>query len=126
MTDDTRFPPGFLWGVATSAYQIEGSPLADGAGVSIWHRFAHTPGNVVNDENGDVACDHYNRYRGDVELMKEIGLTGYHFSTYAIFPTALVLTTVLVGVLRASYDVLTKDIFRVAGLRRRAILVGQR
>ena len=50
--------------------------------------------------------------------------TGYHFSTYAIFPTALVLTTVLVGVLRASYDVLTKDIFRVAGLRRRAILVG--
>jgi beta-glucosidase len=81
MSEFLRFPDGFLWGAATSAYQVEGSPVADGAGVSIWHRFAHTPGNVVNDENGDVACDHYNRYRDDVELMREIGLSGYHFST---------------------------------------------
>jgi beta-glucosidase len=75
------FPDGFLWGAATSAYQVEGSPLADGAAVSIWHRFAHTPGNMVNDENGDVACDHYNRFRDDVGVMKEIGLNAYHFST---------------------------------------------
>jgi beta-glucosidase len=79
--DLLRFPDGFLWGAATSAYQVEGSPLADGAGVSIWHRFAHTPGNVVNDENGDIACDHYNRYREDVALMGELGLKAYHFST---------------------------------------------
>lgn len=76
-----RFPDGFLWGAATSAYQVEGSPLADGAGRSIWHSFAHTPGNMVNDENGDVACDHYHRYRDDVALMREIGLNAYHFST---------------------------------------------
>lgn len=76
-----RFPEGFLWGAATSAYQVEGSPLADGAGVSIWHRFAHTPGNMVNDENGDVACDHYNRYQDDIAVMRELGLNAYHFST---------------------------------------------
>jgi beta-glucosidase len=75
------FPDGFLWGAATSAYQVEGSPLADGAGVSIWHRFAHTLGNMVGDETGDVACDHYNRFRDDVGVMKEMGLNAYHFST---------------------------------------------
>lgn len=51
-----KFPDCFLWGTATSAYQVEGSLLADGAGVSICHRFAHTPANAVNGENGDVAC----------------------------------------------------------------------
>lgn len=75
-----RFPDGFLWGAATSAYQIEGSPLADGAGPSIWHRFAHTPGNTTNDETGDVACDHYRRYEDDVALMAELGLGAYRFS----------------------------------------------
>lgn len=74
------FPAAFLWGAATSAYQIEGSPLADGAGPSIWHHFCHTPGRVVNNETGDVACDHYNRYREDVALMKSIGLQAYRFS----------------------------------------------
>ncbi len=64
------FPSDFLWGAATSAYQIEGSPLADGAGPSIWHRFSHTPGHVARDETGDVACDHYRRYREDVALMR--------------------------------------------------------
>ncbi|HYL06215.1 MAG TPA: GH1 family beta-glucosidase [Thermoanaerobaculia bacterium] len=74
------FPDGFLWGAATSAYQIEGSPLADGAGPSNWHRFTHTPGLVPSGETGDVACDHYRRYAGDVELMRGLGLNAYRFS----------------------------------------------
>jgi beta-glucosidase len=77
---DFRFPDGFLWGAATSAYQIEGSPLADGAGASIWHRFSHTPGMVTNGDTGDVACDHYRRWAEDVRVMKELGLRGYRFS----------------------------------------------
>jgi beta-glucosidase len=75
-----HFPPGFLWGTATSAYQIEGSPLADGAGPSIWHRFAHTPGRTHNGETGDVACDHYRRFAADVALMQQLGLNAYRFS----------------------------------------------
>ena len=78
--NDELFPDHFLWGAATSAYQIEGAPLADGAGPSIWHRFVRTPGRVHNGETGDVACDHYHRYRDDVALMKELGLTSYRFS----------------------------------------------
>ncbi len=74
------FPQGFLWGCATSAYQIEGSPLADGAGPSIWQRFAHTPGLMVGGDTGDVACDHYNRYKEDVALMKRLGMQAYRFS----------------------------------------------
>ncbi|MDQ2931990.1 MAG: GH1 family beta-glucosidase [Gemmatimonadota bacterium] len=80
MSRDYRFPDRFLWGAATSAYQIEGYPLADGAGPSIWERFAHTPGNVVNDDTGDIATDHYHRFRDDVKLMRELGLTSYRFS----------------------------------------------
>ena len=76
----TRFPADFVWGAATSAYQIEGSPLADGAGPSIWQRFSHTPGKMTNGDTGDVACDHYHRYREDVGLMREIGLNAYRFS----------------------------------------------
>ncbi|HET9490734.1 MAG TPA: GH1 family beta-glucosidase [Methylomirabilota bacterium] len=75
-----RFPPRFLWGTATSAYQIEGSPLADGAGPSIWHRFTHTPGLVRDGATGDVACDHYRRYLDDVALMRSLGTTAYRFS----------------------------------------------
>jgi beta-glucosidase len=75
-----QFPSSFLWGAATSAYQIEGSPLADGAGPSIWHRFVRTPGLVKNGDTGDVACDHYNRMKDDVALMKHLGLTAYRFS----------------------------------------------
>jgi beta-glucosidase len=74
------WPPGFLWGAATSAYQIEGSPLADGAGPSIWHRFAHTPGRVLDGDTGDVACDHYRRSDEDVALMAALGLSAYRFS----------------------------------------------
>ncbi|HEX3554001.1 MAG TPA: GH1 family beta-glucosidase [Thermoanaerobaculia bacterium] len=74
------FPDGFLWGAATSAYQVEGSPLADGAGPSIWHRFTRTPWLVPSGDNGDVACDHYRRYPEDVRLMRELGLNAYRFS----------------------------------------------
>ncbi|NZA28434.1 beta-glucosidase [Luteimonas sp. SJ-92] len=77
---DFRFPEGFLWGAATAAHQIEGSPLADGAGPSIWTRFAHTPGMTHNGDTGDVACDHYRRWRQDVALMRELGLKAYRFS----------------------------------------------
>jgi len=75
-----NFPEGFLWGAATSAYQVEGSPLADGAGPSIWHRFAHTPGRMLEGQTGDVACDHYRRFREDVGLMHDLGLRAYRFS----------------------------------------------
>ena len=80
MQNTTPFPEDFLWGAATSAYQIEGSPLADGAGASIWHRYAHTPGRIANDDTGDIACDHYRRYADDVELMARLGLNAYRFS----------------------------------------------
>lgn len=80
MTTDWIFPADFLWGAATSAYQIEGAPLADGAGPSIWHRFAHTPGRTARGETGDVACDHYHRFRDDVALMRSLGLNAYRFS----------------------------------------------
>ena len=79
--DKRQFPEGFLWGAATAAHQIEGSPLADGAGPSIWTRFAHTPGMMLNGDTGDVACDHYNRWKSDVALMKQLGLKAYRFST---------------------------------------------
>ena len=74
------FPEPFLWGAATSAYQVEGSPLADGAGASIWHRFSHTPGLVRDGDTGDVACDQYRRYADDVALMKRLGFNAYRFS----------------------------------------------
>src|SRR5438105_4283742 len=80
MSEDSSFPQGFLWGAATAAYQVEGSPLSDGAGPSIWHRFAHTPGTIRDGDTGDVACDHYRRFREDVALMRELGLTAYRFS----------------------------------------------
>ena len=79
-TPQPMFPAGFLWGCATSAYQIEGSPLADGAGASNWHRFVRTPGAVHDGDTGDVACDHYRRWRDDVGLMRQLGLRGYRFS----------------------------------------------
>ncbi len=75
-----EFPKGFLFGAATSAYQIEGSPLADGAGPSNWHRFAHTPGLVTGGDDGDVACDHYRRSSEDVALMRGLSLEAYRFS----------------------------------------------
>ena len=80
MHNAVRFPDSFLWGAATSAYQIEGSPLADGAGPSIWQRFTHSPGLTANGETGDTACDHYRRWESDIAVMRELGLNAYRFS----------------------------------------------
>jgi len=75
-----KFANDFLWGTATASYQIEGAYNEDGKGESIWDSFAHTPGKIVKDYNGDIACDHYHRYQEDIALMKEIGVNSYRFS----------------------------------------------
>ncbi len=74
------FPKNFYWGVATSAYQIEGAWNEDDKGPSIWDTYAHTPGKIKNGDTGDVANDHYHRYKEDVKLIKEIGANAYRFS----------------------------------------------
>ena len=74
------FPDDFRWGSAPAAYQIEGAVAEDGRGMSIWDTFSHTPGRVLGGDTGDVACDHYHRYREDVGLMAELGLHDYRFS----------------------------------------------
>ncbi|MFD7921328.1 GH1 family beta-glucosidase [Streptomyces sp. NPDC059740] len=74
------FPPGFVWGAATAAYQVEGAAAEDGRTPSIWDTFSHTPGRVLGGDTGDVAADHYHRYRDDVRLMKDLGLAAYRFS----------------------------------------------
>src|SRR5207244_2285579 len=80
-TDLARgFPPGFLWGAATAAYQIEGAAAEDGKGPSIWDTFCRVPGAIATGETGDVSCDHYHRWREDVALMRELGLGAYRFS----------------------------------------------
>src|SRR5262245_46903520 len=76
-----QFPRGFYWGTGTSSYQIEGAWNEDGKGESIWDRYAHTPGNIKNNDTGDIANDHYHRYKEDVALMKrELGANAYRFS----------------------------------------------
>ena len=75
-----HFPPNFLWGTATSAYQIEGAWNEDGKGPSIWDTFCHTSGKIHKNQTGDLAVDHYHRYQDDVRLMKELGLKAYRFS----------------------------------------------
>ncbi len=74
------FPDSFTWGVSTAAYQIEGAYNEDGRGPTIWDMRSHTPGRVWNGHTGDVACDHYHRYKEDVALMKGLGINGYRFS----------------------------------------------
>ncbi|KAH1222798.1 Beta-glucosidase 18 [Glycine max] len=74
------FPEGFLFGTSTSSYQIEGAPFEDGRGLSNWDVFSHTPGKIKNDENGDIADDHYHRYLEDIELMSSLGVNVYRFS----------------------------------------------
>ncbi|MFC8263655.1 GH1 family beta-glucosidase [Streptomyces sp. NPDC057291] len=76
----TLFPTGFVWGAATAAYQVEGAAAEGGRTPSIWDTFSHTPGKVLGGDTGDVAADHYHRYRDDVALMKELGLKAYRFS----------------------------------------------
>jgi len=82
------FPQGFLWGTATSSYQIEGAVREGERGESIWDRFCRVPGKVAHGDTGEVACDHYHRYRDDVENLKQLGVGGYRFSTAwpRIFP----------------------------------------
>ena len=76
----SKFPHDFLWGVATSSYQIEGAAYEDGKGLSIWDTFCKVPGAIANGDHGDVANDHYHLYKSDVALMKEMGVGGYRFS----------------------------------------------
>ncbi len=81
MSTTRPFPDGFLFGAATAAYQIEGAAFEDGRTASIWDTFARVPGAVANGDTGDVACDHYHRYADDVQVMKQLGLQTYRFST---------------------------------------------
>jgi beta-glucosidase len=85
------FPQNFLWGTATSSYQIEGAWKEDGRGESIWDRFAHTSGRIWNNHTGDVAVDHYHRYKEDVQLMRALGARTYRFSISwpRIFPQGI-------------------------------------
>ncbi|MFJ5552182.1 GH1 family beta-glucosidase [Streptomyces sp. NPDC093225] len=78
--DLAAFPPGFSWGTATSAYQIEGAVAADGRGPSIWDTFSRTPGAVAGGDHGDTACDHYHRWPEDIALMRRLGTDAYRFS----------------------------------------------
>lgn len=80
MTEFPQFPPGFLFGTATSAYQIEGGWHEDGKGLSIWDVFSHTPGKIKTGETGDVACDTYHDFQTDIDIMRELGLNAYRFS----------------------------------------------
>src|SRR5947208_15573719 len=79
-TTSSGFPNGFLWGTATSAYQIEGAVNEDGRGPAIWDRFSHTPGTISDHSNGDTATDHYRLYKEDIQLMKALGAKAYRFS----------------------------------------------
>lgn len=80
MSTFLSFPTNFIWGAATSSYQIEGAWNEDGKGESIWDRFTHTAGHVIDGSNGDEACDHYHRWPEDIALMQSIGLQAYRFS----------------------------------------------
>ena len=75
-----KFPPNFVWGVATSSFQIEGAAHEDGKGPSIWDRFCDIPGNIADASNGDVACDHYHRLNEDLDLIASLGVDAYRFS----------------------------------------------
>ena len=74
------FPPGFLWGAATAAYQIEGAPAEDGKGPSVWDAFSHQPGRTTHGDTGDIACDSYHRVDEDVALLAGLSAGAYRFS----------------------------------------------
>jgi beta-glucosidase len=78
--DHAALPDDFLWGTATSAYQIEGAVAEDGRAPSIWDTFSHTPGKTAGGDHGDVACDHYHRWREDIALMRQLGVNAYRLS----------------------------------------------
>ncbi|CAB9498958.1 2H-1,4-benzoxazin-2-yl glucoside beta-D-glucosidase [Seminavis robusta] len=78
--DIVAFPKGFLFGSATSSYQVEGAAHEDGRGMTVWDTFCYQGGHVLNNDTGDVACDHYHLFERDVQLMKQLGLQGYRFS----------------------------------------------
>ena len=88
MNNLVKFPKGFVFGAATSAYQIEGASGADGKSPSIWDTFCKKPGRIKNSDTGDIACNHYNRYVNDIRLMSELRLRSYRFSVSwpRIFP----------------------------------------
>lgn len=79
-TNKVVFPQNFLWGTATASYQIEGAWNEDGKGASIWDTFTHQTGKIYENQNGDIACDHYHRWKEDISLMKQLGLKAYRFS----------------------------------------------
>lgn len=79
-TDRLEFPDGFLWGAATASYQVEGAATEGGRTPSIWDTWSHIPGNTANGDTGDIAIDHYHRWRDDIAIMKELGLKAYRFS----------------------------------------------
>ncbi|MBV9945757.1 MAG: beta-glucosidase [Myxococcales bacterium] len=89
MANRVHFPDGFVWGTATSSYQIEGAASEDGRGESIWDRYVRTPSNIKDASSGDVACDHYHRFRDDVALLASLGQGAYRFSVAwpRVFPT---------------------------------------
>jgi beta-glucosidase len=78
--DFSWVPQGFTWGVATSAYQVEGAVAEDGGGPSVWDTFTRTAGRIAGGANGDVACDHYHRWREDIAIMRSLGVNAYRFS----------------------------------------------
>ena len=87
---NTSFPADFTWGVAAASYQIEGAWDEDGKGPSVWDMFCRKPGAIYQGQNGDVACDHYHRWREDIRLMKELGVKAYRLSISwpRVLPTA--------------------------------------
>ena len=78
--DAARFPEGFLWGMASASYQVEGAWNEDGKGESIWDRFSHTIGKVKGSATGDIACDQYHRYKEDKAILKRLNQKSYRFS----------------------------------------------
>ncbi len=80
MIDQPNFPKDFIWGTATSSYQIEGAPETDGKGPSVWDTFSHIDGNIKNGDTGDIACNHYHLWQQDLELLKNLGVDSYRFS----------------------------------------------
>jgi hypothetical protein len=79
-----EFPAGFFFGAATASYQIEGAYDEDGRGPSVWDTFCREPGRVADGATGDVACDHYHRYREDIALLRELGVDSYRFSSHPV------------------------------------------